>query len=166
MKYLFMLLLAGICFHVQAQKDSLAPAYKRYPTVPALQLILSDSVTKYTKNDIPKKKPVLLILFNPECSHCQHEAEQIVANKEAFQHIHIVMATTAPLHQMKTFADQYGLSQLQNVVVAKDPYYILPSFFEIRSLPYLAFYNKKGNLISTFEGSMGIERILTTFKNN
>src|SRR4051794_20050797 len=90
------------CFGATAygQKDTILPAYKRYPTLPPLQLLLSDSTTKYTKENVPKKKPVLLMLFSPDCEHCQHEAEQLVANKEAFKDIYIIMAATLPLYKM------------------------------------------------------------------
>lgn len=166
MKLFFSLILIGFTSAVWSQKDTILPAYKRYPTLPALQLLLSDSATKYTKENIPKKKAVMIMLFNPECEHCQHEAEQIVANKEDFRNIHIIMATTYPIYRMKEFAEKYGLAQMENVVMAKDPYYLLPAFYEIRNLPYLAFYNKKGNLINTFEGSLGIDKILQLFEAN
>lgn len=145
------------------QQDSVLPAYQRYPTLPALQLLLSDSTTKYTKENVPKKKPVLLIFFSPDCEHCQHETEQLMLNKEALKDIHIVMATTLPIYKMKAFAEQYGLTELPNVVVGRDLYYLLPGFYEIRNLPYLALYDKKGKLIQTFEGNVGWEKILQTF---
>ncbi|HET7896711.1 MAG TPA: redoxin domain-containing protein [Flavisolibacter sp.] len=164
MKMILSTLLLCITISVTAQQSPTEPAYKRYPTVPALQLLLGDSTTKYTKDDLPKKTPVLLMIFSPECDHCQHEAEQIVANKEALQNIHIVMATTYPIYQMKAFAETYGLASMKNVVMGRDPYYLLPSFYEMHNFPYLALYDKKGNLIRTFEGSVGIDKVLQTFK--
>jgi thiol-disulfide isomerase/thioredoxin len=149
-----------------AQKDTILPAYLRYPTLPSLQLLLSDSTTKYTKENVPKNKPVLLIIFSPDCEHCQHEAEQIVANKEALKNIYIIMATTLPISKMKAFGEQYGLTSMQNVVIARDPYYLLPGFYEIHNLPYMALYNKKGNLIRTFEGTVGINRVLQAFEES
>src|SRR5687768_13743286 len=65
-----------------SQVDSTTPAFRKYPTFPPLQLLLGDSATKYTKEDLPKKKPVLIMLFSPECSHCQHTAEEMVKHKE------------------------------------------------------------------------------------
>ena len=149
---------------VFGQKDTILPAYQRYPTLPALQLLLSDSTTKYTKENVPKKKPVLLMFFSPDCEHCQHEAEQLVANKEAFKNIFVVMATTLPVYKMKEFGEKYGLTGMGNVVMGRDTYYLLPGFYEMRNLPFLALYDKKGALIRTFEGSVGMERILEAFK--
>jgi thiol-disulfide isomerase/thioredoxin len=164
MKYPLFVLLFCLSLGAMAQESPKEPAFKRFPKVPALQLLLSDSSTKYTKEDLPKKKPVLLMIFSPDCDHCQHETEQLVANKEAFKDIQIVMATTYPLFRMKEFAETYGLTKMDNVVVGRDTYYLLPSFYEMHNLPYLALYDKKGNLIYTFEGSVGIDKVLAAFK--
>ena len=149
-------------FSLFAQQDTGLPPYQRYPTVPGLQLLRTDS-TKYTKEDLPKQKPLLLLLFSPDCDHCQHEAEQLAANKEAFQNMHIVLVSTYPLYRLKEFAAKYGLDQMQNVVMTKDPYYLLVAFYAVRNLPYRALYDKKGKLIRTFEGSVEMEKVIAAF---
>lgn len=163
MKYPLFVLLLCLSIGATAQQGPKEPAFRRFPKVPALQLLLSDSSTKYTKEDLPKKKPVLLMIFSPECDHCQHETEKLVANKEALKEVQIVMATTYPIYQMKEFAEKYGLTTMENVVVGRDTYYLLPSFYEMHNLPYLALYDKKGNLIYTFEGSVGIDKVIAAF---
>jgi len=40
----------------------------------------------------------------------------------------------------------------------------LPSFYQMHFMPYLAMYNKKGNLLATFEGAMKMEDLIRTFK--
>ena len=164
MKPLVVLCLLLASFFGNAQEAEKQAPYLRFPTVPPLQLLLADSAAKYTKADLPKKKPVLLMIFSPECSHCQHTAEELVQNKEKWKDIHIVMSTMHPLWQMNQFVETYKLSGYPNLVVGRDFSYILPSFYGVHSLPYLAFYNKKGSLITGFEGSMPLEKILATFK--
>ena len=142
------------------------PPYKRFPTLPPIQLLLGDSITKYTKENIPAKKPVLVMLFSPDCNHCQHTAEEMYKNKEALKDIHIVMATVLSLTEMNTFMNKYKLSQMKNVVAGKDMYFLLPPFYAIKNFPYMAMYNKKGNLIMGFEGSMAIDKVIKVFKDN
>jgi thioredoxin-related protein len=74
------------------------------------------------------------------------------------------MVSTYPLFRLTAFAETYGLSRMENVSIAKDPSYNLLSFYQVRSFPYLALYNKKGNLIRTFQGSVGFEKILAEFE--
>lgn len=166
MKFLCTLLLTIVTFAALGQSADPEPAYKRFPTLPPLQLLLGDSATKYTKESIPKKKPVFIMLFSPDCSHCQHTAEEMITYKEELKDIHIIMSTMHTMTQMNDFVQKYGLSQLPNLTVGKDLYYILPGFYNIKHLPYMAFYNKKGGLISAFEGGLPIPKVLEIFKEN
>jgi thiol-disulfide isomerase/thioredoxin len=163
MKTLMLFLCLLVSAAAFAQKDTMLPPYQRFPGLPPLQLILEDSTTKYTKANLPKKKPVLIMLFSPDCDHCQHEAELFVANAEALKDIHILMITTAPIYRMKEFAETYKLATMKNVVMAKDPYYLLPPFYDMRSYPFLALYDKKGDMIKVFDGTASIEKLLSAF---
>ena len=164
MKFLITLLLSFCTIVGFSQVDSTTPPYKKFPTLPPLQLLLGDSATKYTKDNLPKKKPVLIMLFSPECSHCQHTAEEFIKYKDELKDIHIVMATMHSLTQMNDFMQRYKLNEFKNIVAGRDIYYLLQGFYNIHNLPYLGFYNKKGELITGFEGSMPVRKIIDTFK--
>ena len=167
MKHIFTLLFSAFFVFAHAQDaQTAAPKapYLRFPTLPPLQLLLGDSTSRYTKEDLPKKKPVLMMIFSPECSHCQHTAEELAQHKEKWKDLHIVLVSLHPLWQMNQFAAQYHLNGIPNLVIGRDVNYILPAFYGLHNLPYLAFYNKKGSLITGFEGSMTLDKILATFK--
>ena len=51
------------------------PPYKRFPTPPPLKLLLTDSSTIFTDKQLKKDTPLFLILFSPDCEHCQTETE-------------------------------------------------------------------------------------------
>ncbi len=147
------------------QQDSTAlPPYKRFPTVPPFKLLKVDSSSYFTKNDLKKNKPVLIILFNPDCDHCKHEIEEIIKNIEQLKNVQIVMATNMPFDIMKSFYEKYDLEKFENITVGRDFQYLLPSFYQIRFMPYLAMYDKKRNLLNSFEGSMKIEDLINIFK--
>jgi thiol-disulfide isomerase/thioredoxin len=146
------------------QEEPTLPPYKRFPTVPPLKLLLLDSTTYFTKNDLKKNKPVLIIVFNPDCEHCKHETEEIIKNIDSLKNIQIVMATIMSFDLMKSFDEKYDLQRFQNIIVGKDVQYTLPSFYQMHFMPYLAMYNKKGNLLATFEGAMKMEDLIRTFK--
>jgi hypothetical protein len=61
------------------------------------------------------------------------------------------------------FIRKYHVDQLKHVVVGRDITYFMPSFYSIRNFPYLAMYNRQGNLITTFEGGMGMDKIVEIF---
>ncbi len=74
------------------------------------------------------------------------------------------MATLHSVSQMNAFAETYGLKAMPNVVLGKDVYFILPSFYSIRNLPFMALYKANGDLIQTVEGSLPIENVIGLFK--
>ena len=156
---LFISTLSSYC-----QNDSIQPPYKRFPALPPLKLLLTDSSTYFTKNDFKKKSDILLILFSPDCDHCQHETEEIINHIDKFKNVQIVMATVMPFNMMKSFYQKYELSKYTNIVVGRDEFFFLIPYYNIGNLPFLAFYNKKGNLISVFEGSMPVEKVWAEFE--
>lgn len=150
-------------FFAPAQTDSIQPPYKRYPIYPPVKLLLPDSTSFYTKEMLPKKKPVMLILFSPSCEHCQKETQELVDHMDQFRDITIVMATSMPFGAMLDFRKKYGLDKFSNIIVGQDTHYFLFSFYQNRNLPLMAFYNKKKELISAVEGGLPINRIREEF---
>ena len=159
---LSILLITAVSF-AQNGYDTTAP-YRRFPTVPPFKILESDSVTIFTKDNLKKNKPVLIILFNPECDHCKHETEEILKHIDELKKVQIVMATMAQYAPMKDFYAKYKLGDFENIKVGQDFQYMLPSFYRVSSLPYLAMYDQKGNLLTTFEGTMKIEDLINVFK--
>jgi peroxiredoxin len=161
--FLILSLFFGFAAYSQSgQTDSVSPAYLRFPTVPPFQLLQVDSASTFTKDDLKKNQQVLLMYFSPDCEHCQHQTEDILQDIKAFKKIQIVMATYQPFESMKSFYDKYGLAKY-NIHVGRDTKFILPPFFKIKSLPFMALYDKKGNLITTFEGNQKVNKILRAF---
>ena len=68
-----------------------------------------------------------------------------------------------PFDTMTAFREKYHLADYKNIIVGQDNKFMLPSFFMINQLPFLAFYNRKQELIDTFEGSMPIEKVIAKF---
>lgn len=149
-----------------AQADSTLPPYKKFPTVPPFQILLSDSTTMYTKANLPQKKAVFVMVFSPECGHCQHDTEELIKHKDELKDVQIVMITMHPLWMMNEFIDKYKLKDLKNVVVGRDSYYIMPSFFDMHNLPFIALYDKNGNLVAGSEHAGGIGGIIEILKKN
>jgi len=165
MKKLFSLLfviVTGLC--ASSQSDSVSqPPYLRFPTVPPLKILKVDSLTYFTKDNLKKNRPSLIIIFNPGCEHCQHETKEITANIDKFRNIQIVMTTPESFDKMRDFYKEYKLKDFPTITIGRDEHFTLPSFYYIHNLPFMAFYDKKQKLISVHEGSFPIEKILEEF---
>ena len=160
------MLITGVlfAFTLYSQADSTLPPYKRFPFFPPVKLLNTDSSSFFSKTDLDKKAAVLLVLFNPQCEHCQHETEAIIQHIDKFRHIQIVMATYAPFDSMMAFPERHQLAGYRNIIVAQDTHYFLTSFFTIRNLPFLAFYNRKKEFITVLEGFIPIEKVIAAFE--
>lgn len=165
-KTIFFLITLFIVTVVFSQTDSVQAPYKRSPFLPQVKLLLPDSVTYFTNNDLKRKTPVMIMLFHPQCEHCRHETEELVQNIGKFEDIQIIMTTSMHFDSMMAFRDKYQLAKYKNIIVAQDIHFSLISFFAVRNLPFLAFYNKKQELISAFEGGLPVVKILEEFEKN
>ena len=153
-----------VWFHLAAQETTTLSPAERFRQFPPFKLLKADSSTWWGKEDLSKKKDILLVIFSPSCDHCRQKTESLVQQIDLFRSVQIVMATTAPLDEMRRFIRQYGLDQFPGITVARDVQYMLPSFFQLSNLPYLAFYNRKKELIRTHEGSMTVEKMAGEFR--
>lgn len=154
-----------LSYSLHAQHNEVAPSpdapYLRFPTVPPFKLLGVDSSTVYSKDNLQKNRPVLLMVFSPGCEHCKYETEQMVRRVDDFKRIQVVMASTAPLPEIRQFYDQYKLGNFPGLLVGRDYQALLPGFYMLHNLPFHALYSKKGKLLTTFAGSVTVENILT-----
>jgi thiol-disulfide isomerase/thioredoxin len=159
------LVLVGLLFGfvaTHAQKDTLPP-YKQVPVIPAFVIQLTDS-SMFAKKDIPRKRPVVMIYFNPECGHCQLEAQELAKNMDKFKNVFFVMAAYHDLEEIKDFAVTYGLDKFKNVRIGRDSKYFIPVFYDVKTTPFSAVYDRKGNLLKAFPQGMSIEELEQTIK--
>jgi thiol-disulfide isomerase/thioredoxin len=174
MKYAFLAVLAiACCQFLTAQptapnQPATDPAnaqapFQRFPTIPPFRLLKLDSSSYLTKEDVKKGRRTIIMFFSPDCEHCKHQTENILADFKDFKDIQIVMATYQPFEEMKEFNAHYRMFEHPNVMMGRDEKFFLPPFYKIRNLPYLALYDKKGNLVTTFEGTQKTETILDAF---
>lgn len=140
------------------------PPYKRFPSLPPMKLLLIDSTTWFTTENVPSKTATMVMLFDPDCEHCQKETQDIINQIDKFKNITIIMATPLAFGKIKEFYNRYNLNRFKNIIVGRDVSFTLPVFYNVSNLPLLAFYTKKGKLIDTFEGNLSIAKILGKFK--
>ncbi len=155
-------------YTVQAQTTASLPEapYLKNPGFPPIRLLKVDSVHYITKDDIKKNHKILLMFFSPECEHCKHQTQDILADFNKFKDIIIVMATFQPFDEMKTFNSYFRIADHSNILMGRDEKYMLPPFYRMKSLPYLALYDKKGQFITSFEGNQKVDTILNAFEEN
>src|SRR5581483_7351686 len=110
MKRLFavVLVLLATLTYTKAQTPT-EPPFKRFPTIPPFHLLKLDSNTYLTRDDIKKHHRTIIMFFSPDCDHCKHQTEDILAVAPEFKDIEIVMATYQPFDELKEFNIHYRI---------------------------------------------------------
>ena len=153
-----------LCSAVFAQTTMpLEPAYKRIPTIPPYNLIsVADSIA-FTKDDLKKKQPVIIMVFSPDCDHCLHATENLLANINLYKKAQIIMASSLSYKSIQKFYTDLKLENYPNIKVGYDAQYFLSSFYEVKSFPAVFLYNKKGKFTADFSDHPKFEEIAKLF---
>jgi cytochrome oxidase Cu insertion factor (SCO1/SenC/PrrC family) len=162
---LLFLLLALIVKGATAQTlppDS--PAYKRFPTIPPFSILQVDSTT-FTKDKL-KHQPTIIMYFSPDCEHCKHQWEYMEKRMSDLKKYQIVMVTYQPFDEMVDFYKAHKIAEYPNIKMGRDTKFFMPPFYKMQSLPFHALYTKGGDLITTFEGNVNIDKLLAAFEKH
>jgi thioredoxin-related protein len=141
-----------------AQEDT-SLLYLRFPNIPPFRIIKVSDSTAFTKADLSTKKATMIMVFSPDCEHCQHETEELKKHAELFKKIQIVMVSPIDHRFIRQFYEDYKLSEYPNITIGRDPGYFLGTFYKVRSFPSIFLYDKKGNFVKKFDGSTPVEEI-------
>ena len=109
--------------------------------------------------------PVVLIYFSPDCDHCQNFTQDMIKNYSVINNKQVVMVTFQAMDMLLPFAKKYKLAQYPNIKVGTEGLsYNVQKYYGIRSFPYIAIYDKQGNLVKTYEGEQPHAEIFKTLK--
>lgn len=100
----------------------------------------------------------ILVLFQPDCEHCQNEARQIRENLEAFRNYDMYFISSVPMPEIRKFADDYGLSGHDNVQFGATPLESVLDNFGAIQAPSMYIY-EDGKLKQQLSGEVDISVI-------
>jgi thioredoxin-related protein len=156
MKKLFFLVAIGILFVVsgyaqQPEKDTLP--YLKYPALPAFNMRLMDSETIFNTYNIPKGKPAMLVLFSPDCQHCQKFFKEFMPAMDSFQNVDFYIITAySKMSALRSFAEEFHFDKYKNIkMVGRDYEFFCPVFYGLRSVPDLILYDKNKKLVKLID---------------
>jgi thiol-disulfide isomerase/thioredoxin len=162
--FLLWLLVPGFqLIHAQNNAAQVEAPFRRFPSIPAFKILKVDSSSYFTKDDLRKGHLTMIMFFSPSCEHCKHQTQDMLAEFDKFKNIEIVMATYQPFEEMKEFYSYFRIADHPNIKLGRDEKYFFPPYYRMQSLPFIALYDKNGNLITTFEGNQKVATLLTAF---
>ena len=130
--------------------------YNAPPNLPNMPLTTTEGANL---NAQALEGKVILVLFQPDCDHCQRGAEAIHEHLNDFDEYTLYFITTAPLADIQQFAKDYQLSEAENVVFAATE--LQPILDNFGSIPTPSMYIYSGKkLLKALEGETPIEEIV------
>ncbi len=155
------LILITVFFSTTAfcQEYDTTPPYLKDKLLPALNLLNLDSAA-VTEKMLKPGLHTIIMMYNPECGHCQTQMELFLSMPEVMKNAQIVLASTLPIYKIKEFCKKYELSKYANIYPCKDNSWVLGKFFQPRTIPVLAFYNKQKQFSFISQGNATKEQIL------
>ena len=109
-------------------------------------------------NELPGK--TILIFYNPDCDHCQREAEEIRFRLDDFKNYTLYFIAASPDENVRLFAEKYDLLGKGNVLFAKAEVPDVIREMGPMSSPSLYIYSDKKQLIKKFDGETAVEEII------
>jgi thioredoxin-related protein len=106
------------------------------------------------------QEKMVLVLFQPDCDHCQDEAKQIKNRLEAFKDYQLYFISSHPMEVIEKFAKDYGLYKKPNVHFGATTVDSVLDNYGAISAPSIYIYTKEGKLVEEFEGQVDVEMII------
>lgn len=157
----FLVLTSGIAAF--SQSDTTAP-YLKTKLLPAFRLLSIDSV-EFTNEVLDKNKNTIIMLFNPECEHCQKQLELLLSIPEVIQYTQLILSSIETFEKNRIFYSKFHLEKYPFIRLGKDYKYFFGAYFQPNTIPVLAFYNKKNELIFFNQGSTKKKMITNAIRN-
>jgi thioredoxin-related protein len=115
-------------------------------------------VGKQTPNN---DAPTIILFFNPDCDHCQYEAQAILEHPSDFVNTNFWWVTTVDSSAINDFSKKYHLDKLSKHYFAKLSTEKVIETFGSVSVPHIFIYDKTGVLQKEFRGETKIKALLT-----
>lgn len=148
------LFLAWLAFAACSPKPDTNSALR---DLPSFQLTLLTG-EKMMANDLPGR--TILIFYNPDCDHCQREAEEISFRLADFKNYTLYFIAASPDENVRLFAEKYDLLGKGNVLFAKAEVPDVIREMGPMSSPSLYIYSDGKQLIKKFDGETAVEEII------
>ncbi len=161
--FAFMILEASMlfCCGASADKKTEAEHVQAKNDLPNMNILFLDGSQIHAKK---LEGNTVIIVYFPDCDHCQREAIQIQKNLASFKNYNLYFLTTAPKQDAEKFAGDYKLKGLKNVRFGNITVQDVFSNFGSIDTPSLYIYSIEHKLVQKFNGETEIGKILMYLK--
>ena len=144
-----------IFIKISREKDT-APNYPETYSDIVLEDISGDQVTL----DMSDYENLILVFYSSGCLFCEHQAKDIMRNREEFKDTRVAFITASPLDSAITFSVRNGIHNDIRFISLLDPDYEIIRAYGVKNTPTTLIYNKNRELIGSFAGETIAKQLL------
>ena len=163
MKKIIVFLIVTVCSSTAFCQYDTTPPYLKNKTLPAFNLLSLDSAV-YDQKVLVENNNTIIMLFNPECEHCQDQLKLMLSIPELVASTNVILTSTETLQKIKIFYDKFHLENYPLIHIGKDHKYFFGGFYQPKTIPVLAFYNKQKQLVYFNQGNVKKKQVLDALK--
>lgn len=127
------------------------PAFAQPGKLPPFRIVQPGGKILKAEN-LPFEKPILVIYFSPDCDHCQAFMNDFFKKISSFKKASIAMITFVQVEKVQKFMNDYKVNKYPNIVAGTEgTTFFLRNYYKINDIPFVALYDKNGNLISSYQ---------------
>lgn len=157
-----LLLLIWCCILCLGCSKPTPQAENKTPETPSINDLPRMTVTASDQSAVnlrELKGKTMLILFQPDCDHCQREAQEIRKHLDQFNEYSLYFISAGQMEAIEEFGRTYDLLGHSNVKFAATTVENVLSNFGPISAPSIYIYADQ-KLVKKFNGEVGIDLIL------
>lgn len=118
----------------------------------------------FTNQNLQKGKPTIVFFFDPDCDHCQKQADWIAASPESFKNAQLLWVSTAEPDAINIFHKTRFAKYPYPIYFVKDKNYKFDSIFGYSVAPTILIYSSTGQLQKSFKNEVAVSELVKYLK--
>jgi thiol-disulfide isomerase/thioredoxin len=134
--------------------------------VPPFRMIQANGKIFKAEN-LPIGKPIVIIYFSPDCEDCQRLTKELLARINDFKGVSFAMVTYQPVENVSKYVTKNSLGKYDNIYVGTEGSSLfVKNYYNIMHFPFVALYNKNGDLIVKYNTKeVDLDNLLYRIRN-
>lgn len=122
--------------------------------------ISPDHYSTLTNKDLDNGANLLIMLFNPTCSHCEEMTMLMEQNINIFKKTEVVLLASKPMAPyIPDFAERFHIAKYPIMHIGYDSSNFVDNIFTYQRLPQLTIYDRDRKLLKIFTGEVPIDSL-------
>ena len=122
--------------------------------------IIVQKSNRFTGSDFDNGANLIIMMFNPTCSHCVEETEILKRNMTLFNKTKMILMANSRMHEyLPDFVKQRKTKEYPVFTVGLDSANFINDVFLYKNLPQINIYNGERKLIKIYNGDVPIDSL-------